>query len=317
MLSVRFDRFGGRRVGQSSSETFNLGDRDRRVMLYRPSALPPDRQETFESHAADLRKRLLDHVETLLTELVSEAAGGLVYELAFKPGEALPKRSERPKLDSALLAEQVYLHHDPAGERLDTVLEFTVAIQEYFDMLDDLVDGDVREDRRGEVVLATQLLLPLAVRRLDRLEATAYWCDGTARLLEAPLEEVRSEPADAAYREGLDAQAALYGVTAGIAALAGGGDEAAVERAEAVGEAIYHHTQVVLDYEQFLAGHAERWNAGVLFEDEAAVLAFLRDRRETVSRLVEPYDDARAARLEGLVTLDVDAWLDGLDEPKK
>jgi len=285
-------------------------------MLYRPSGLPPDRQETFERHAADRRKRLLDHVEALLTELESNAAGGLVYELAFKPGEALPKRSERPKLDSALLAEEVYRHHDPEGERLNTVLEFTVAIQEYFDMLDDLVDGDVREDRRGEVVLATQLLLPLVVRRLDRLDVTAYWCDGTMRLLEAPLEEVRIEPTDAAYREGLDAQAALYGVTAGIAALAGGGDEVAVERAETVGEAIYQHTQVVLDYEQFLAGHAERWNAGVLFDDETAVLAFLRDRRETVSRLVEPYDDARAARLEGLVALDVDAWLDGLDASK-
>jgi hypothetical protein len=315
-LSVRFDRFGVRRVGTRGAETFILGDRDRRVMLYRPSALPPDRRAAFEGYAADLRERLLDYVEALLTELASDAAGGLVYELAFKPGEALPKRSERPKVDSALLAEQVYLHHDPEGMRLDAVLEFTVAVQEYFDMLDDLVDGDVREDRRSEVVLATQLLLPLFVRRLDRLDATAYWCEGTTRLLEAPLEELRAEPTAAAYREGLRAQASLYGTTAGIAALAGGGDEAAVERAETVGEAIYQHTQVVLDYEQFLAGHAERWNAGALFADEAAVLAFLQERRETVSRLVEPYDDTRANRLEGLVALDVDAWLDGLDERK-
>jgi len=285
-------------------------------MLHRPSAIPDEGREAFESHATDIRKRLLDQVEELLTELDSSAAGGLVYELAFKPGEALPKRTERPKIDSALLAEQVYLQHDPDGRRLDTVLEFTVAGQEYFDMLDDLVDGDVREDRRGEVVLATQLLLPLLVRRLDRLDATEYWCDETTRLLEAPLEELRAEPTAAAYREGLQAQASLYGATAGIAALAGGGDEAAVERAEGIGAAIYQHTQVVLDYEQFLAGHAERWNAGALFDDEAAVLAFLRDRRETVSRLVEPYDDTRANRLEGLVALDVDAWLDGLDERK-
>lgn len=303
----------GYQFGRIDVETFILGVRDRRVMLYRPSALAPDRQEAFESHAADLRKRLLDHVETLLTELDSEAAGGLVYELAFKPGEALPKRSERPKLDSALLAEQVYLQHDPGGARLEQLLEWTVATQEYFDMLDDLVDGDVREGRRGEVVLATQLLLPLVVRRLERLDATAYWCSETTRLLEAPLEELRSEPSAAAYRDALEAQAALYGVTAGIAALAGGADEAGLERAAAVGEAIYQHTQVVLDYEQFLAGHAERWNAGTLFDDEAAVLAFLRDRRAEVSRLVESYDDARAVRLRGLVALDVDAWLAELD----
>lgn len=286
-------------------------------MLYRPSAVPPEHRETFEAHATDLRKRLLDHVEVLLTELASDAAGGLVYELAFKPGEALPKRTERPKIDSALLAEQVYLQHDPDGTGLDAVLEFTVAVQEYFDMLDDLVDGDVREDRRGEVLLATQLLLPLLVRRLDRLDATAYWCDETTRLLEAPLEEVRAEPTAAAYRDELEAQAALYGATAGIAALAGGGDEAAVERASAVGEAIYQHTQVVLDYEQFLAGDAERWNAGALFDDEATILAFLRDRRETVSQLVEPYDYGRAGLLKGLVALDVDAWLAGLDDRKK
>ncbi|MEF8883508.1 MAG: hypothetical protein V5A44_00080 [Haloarculaceae archaeon] len=282
-------------------------------MLYRPSALPPDRRERFERHAEGLRKRLLDHVETLLTELDSEAAGRLVYELAFKPGEALPKRSERPKLDSALLAEQVYLQHDPDGELLDPVLEYTVATQEYFDMLDDLVDGDAREDRRAEVVLATQLLLPLVVRRLDRLDATAYWCGETTRLLEAPLEEVRTEPSAAAYRDGLEVQATLYGATAGIAALAGGADEAAAERAKAVGKAIYQHKQVVLDYEQFLAGHAERWNAGALFDDEAAVLTYLRDRRATVSRRVEPYDDTRASLLEGLVALDTDAWLAGFD----
>jgi hypothetical protein len=286
-------------------------------MLHRPSAVPAEHRETFEAHATDLRGRLLDHVEVLLTELDSKAAGGLVYEFAFRPCEALPKRTERPKLDSALLAEQVYLQHDPDGARLDDVLEFTVAVQEYFDMLDDLVDGDVREDRRGEVLLATQLLLPLVVRRLDRLDATACWCDETTRLLEAPLEELRAEPTAAAYRDALEAQATLYGATAGVAALAGGGDDAAVERAATVGDAIYQHTQVVLDYEQYLAGHAERWNAGALFDDEAAVLAFLREQRETVFRSTEPYDYGRGGLLRGLVALDVDAWLDGLDEREK
>lgn len=284
-------------------------------MLYRPSDLAPAESEAFEAHAVDLRERLLDRVEALVLDLPSDDAGRLVYELAFKPSEALSKREERPKLDTALLAEQVYLEHDPDGADLAAVLEFTAAVQEYFDVLDDVVDGDVTAGREPRAILATQLLLPLVLARVDRFGATARFADRVAELVDAPIRERGDDPTPDAYRDLLDRQATLYGLNAEISAVAAGASDREADRAGRLGRAIYRHRQAVLDYEQYVHETEAGWNAGALF-GETELREYLGEQRQRVERLVADFEPDRARLIAGLVALDVEAWRDSLPEQK-
>lgn len=114
-------------------------------MLFRASDLDPADREQFETHFRDLRDRVLEEVEALLVDLDDDHLAQNVYETAFTDGEVLPKRTQRPSLEPVLLAEQVFRHHGGDAEALGPLIRSTVVIQEYYDMVDDLVDGDVRE----------------------------------------------------------------------------------------------------------------------------------------------------------------------------
>lgn len=278
-------------------------------MLYCPSDLPADDADAFEAHVQDLRDRVLDHVRELLLELDSPRLAQQVYDLAFDDSEVLPKRESRPKLETALLAEQTYLQFDPSGEHLDELLQFTVLVQEYYDMLDDLIDDDVAPTHENEVLLVSQTLVPMLQRALAALgaDATDYWTDRSVDLLTAPQYEATHDPTPEHYAELLARQSVLFGFVTGLSAVVTGQDEDAIQRTERLGRVAYKHAQYVLDYEQYHAGHTEEWNAAEL-SSEAALIDRLEQWRAEVVELTADYDPERARLVRGLVALDVDEW---------
>lgn len=282
-------------------------------MLNRASDLSGDERADFEEYVEDVRQRTLDRVEAMLAE-PEPALAQRVYDLAFSPSDALPRRERRPDLHSAVLADAAADAHGLAERERQLLLEFTLAIQEYYDLLDDVVDGDVAEGHAGEVQVVAQALLPMATARLGELgsEAVAYWSARALELVSAPHVEARSEPGVEAYRDLLDRQSVLFGFVPGVTAVAAGSDEAGVERAEALGRAVYLHGQLARDVEQHRAGDDDPWNAAAL-EGERAVLDRLTELRREVSELADDYPEPASTRLSALVALDVDGWLDGLD----
>lgn len=277
-------------------------------MLYRPSDLTSERRAAFEEYVGDLRERVLDHVEELCREVDEDALAQRTYELAFKPSDALPKRSRRPKLQTAVLADQTAAAFDLADSRRDALVAFTVAVQEHYDVLDDVVDGDVAPGHEDEAVVVSQALVPLCVRRLDALgsDAVEYWHDCALELLAAPHAETTDDPSADAYRRVIDRQSALFGLVTGLAAVAADRDESTVERADRLGRTVYRHAQFVLDYEQHARGDDE-WNARALL-GERRVLESLEIWRAAVTDLTAEFPTHAADRLRALVALDVDAW---------
>lgn len=281
------------------------------VMLDRHSDLSEARQAEFDAFARDVRERMFDEVEAMLLEVGEDGLAQRVYDVAFAESEVLPQRSRRPDLHTALLAAASAEAYELGDSDSEALLGFTVAIQEYYDVLDDLIDGDVADGHETEVQLVVQVLLPLALGRLGRLGsgAVSYWTERALELVAAPYAEHGATPSASAYRDLVDRQSVLFAFVPGLAAVAAGCDEAGVERAEAVGRAIYRHQQFARDYEQHAAGDDDPWNAAALL-GRATTIEELEHCRTTVEELTEPYPEPARERLRGLVALDVDPWRD-------
>lgn len=277
-------------------------------MLDRPSDLSAEEQAAFEAFARDVREAVFDRIEAMLSD-VEPSLAQRVYDLAFSASDVLQQRSRRPELHSALLAAASADAVELSDADREALLGFTVAIQEYYDVLDDLIDGDVAEGHEVEVQIVAQTLLPLATARLGRLgsDAVEYWADAALELVAAPHAEVGGSPSAEAYRELVARQSVLFGFVPGVAAVAAGRDEAAVERAEALGRTIYRFEQFVRDYEQYVAGDDDPWNAAALL-GEQAVIEQLEAWQSEVADCTASYPDPASRQLQALVALDLAGW---------
>ncbi|PSP85407.1 hypothetical protein BRC83_02940 [Halobacteriales archaeon QS_1_68_17] len=253
----------------------------------------PEAQQRLLAHFDDLRSRMLDEVETLLQTLDPEI-GQRVYEIAFKPNDAVPKRDERPKIEIVHLAEQCYLAHGDDDADRRRVLQFALVAHEYYDLLDDVVDDDVAPGRETEVVLVTQLLMPTLLRVLADLgeDVQRYWSDRAIELVGAPLLEEDRDPSGDVYLDVLARQSDLFGSMTGAAAMAGGADTDGVSRAREIGSTYYKCEQMLLDVAQF-PDDEDRWNARAFFtENEIARL--LDGWRAEVSPQIDELPEPRA-----------------------
>lgn len=284
------------------------------IVLEFPNTLSPERERQFELRVDDLRIRLLECVEALLREIPSDALRDMLYGVAFQANDALPKRATRPKVENALLVASVYRAHAHDGEALDTLLEFTVAVTEYYDIADDLFDGDVVAERTGETFLAMHLLVPLFVRRLGWLgaDAACYWADHATTLIEAPYVEHRSDPTFDAYVRSLERQGELFGFATGLAATVAGVDRDCVERARRLGNAYYAYEQLLVDRRQFEQDDGDSWNAWHLASESTVCDALLRHRREATDCL-EQYPREQRQAVSSLFAHDLDEIRDSAE----
>ncbi len=279
-------------------------------MLHLPLDLPPERQATFEAEVAAFEDRAEERIGALLAEVESAPARAQLDRLVFSANEVLPKRDSRPgrvSLLSAYIVEQLHAEYSEDETRRDRLVQFALSVEEYADMVDDMVDGDVAEGSETEVLLTLQVLWPQLVRLLVRLggRETEYWTENATLLVEAPVAEMTSEPSPESYRELVDGQATLFGFVTGLAAVAAGEDQETVRRAERLGETFFKYTQFLLDCEQY--DGAEAWNA-LSVMSPAEVTEQLRAWRESFEADLAALSAERARRLRPLVAVDLDAW---------
>jgi hypothetical protein len=278
-------------------------------MRIRATEVSDEQQAEFDGQMRDLRERLLDRVEPILAPLGDEDLQAEVYELAFAPNDTLPKRTRRPHMLAAHLAEQIYLAHAPSDDRREALLDATVLMQEYCDIIDDIVDGDVATGREEHTLAVSQFLLPLLVGRLNDLghDAVAYWSRRLPELNRALLLEARKSPSAETYIEILGAQSRLFLIPTGLAAVAADCDEATVERSERIGSLVYRYAQVALDIDQHGPDTDEAWNASALFGREGA-LDRLEDYADRLDTLLDPLPDEHARLIATALAADTDVW---------
>jgi hypothetical protein len=253
-----------------------------------------------DEYQREFYDRVLGHVETILkTELDSETARKYVYGLAFKENDVLPKRDRRPKPGTAFQADQIHRIHGGDEETRATLVQFALVVAEYYDVVDDVVDGDVKPGHEREALLVAQLLMPVLARLLHRLgdDAVEYWTREATALVEAPLihESADGEPTGEAYLDLLERQASLRSSITGLAAVVAGADGDAVERAENVGTAVHKLMQFATDLAQYESDN-DPWNAVALFE-ETAYFEQLRSLRDELDEALSAYPDEYACRM--------------------
>lgn len=254
-----------------------------------------DWQETRE----EFQRRVIENVEELLEGFYdSTTIRNLVYNRAFRANEVLPKRDRRPKTTTAFVAEQIHRAHDGGADQRATLISFAIVVAEYADILDDVVDSDVAEGYEDEALLVTQLLLPVLTRLLHDLDdrAVEYWTGHATALVQAPLVyETASDPSREAYLDLLDRQALLRSSITGLAAVVGGGDEEAIERAETVGRLVHCLMQFATDTEQY-GDDDDPWNAVSLF-DEDAFVDQIDAYRDELASVTDTYPSPYAERM--------------------
>lgn len=282
-------------------------------MFHLPLDLSSARRATFQEEVTAFEGRAKEAIEELLATVEPDPARRQLDRIVFSANSVLPKRTRRPgrvSLLSAYLVEQVHAEYGDDPERRRLLVQFALAVAEYADIVDDLVDGDVDPDRETEVLLTLQVLWPLLTRLLARLgeRETLYWTERATLLVGAPVTERTSEPSAESYHALVEEQSTLFGFVTGLAAVAAGADDA-VERAERLGELFFRYTQFLLDCEQY--DGTERWNA-LAVSSPAAVAGQLREWREAFETELAHLSDERARRLRPLVAVDLATW-EGLD----
>ena len=277
-------------------------------MLNRPTNLSEDRVREIERTLRELRTRLKRHVEAILEDVESEVLRNQLRQVAFASNELLPKRRRRPSVEIHHLVEQLLLAYGSEGKTTDNVLRFTLAVQEYYDISDDLIDGDVAEDSETEVLVTNELLLPLVLRLLGRLgdDAVTYWSHHAFRMASSFADELLYDPSAEAYLDLIDKQSELFGAVTGVATIAADCSDGRVERAEAIGAAYFKHEQFLLDLEQYDGDDSDPWNAWHLLSADEAT-DHIRGWQDDIIRLTDTLPDEHAELIRPLVAVDLDA----------
>ncbi|MCL9812295.1 hypothetical protein [Natranaeroarchaeum aerophilus] len=260
----------------------------------------------------DLEYRTYSLVDELLAEIPEKPLRKRVSSMAFTPNEFLPKRSKRPKIEIPFLVEQIFLSYTTDEEDLDTLLQFSVLIGEYYDIYDDILDDDVATARR-EVIATWQVMFPLALRLLCRLgdDAVSYWTHRAMCLPEGQIAEAGLDPSGSLYYDIVHQQSVLFGFLAGLGAVVAGAEQNEIRNAECLGGLFFKYEQFILDAEQYRTREAtdtgEIWNA-MRFMSDDELIAQLRSWQSDANQLLKTYPAERAALLESLFSVDLDEW---------
>lgn len=278
-------------------------------MIEQPTTVDPEIERALQRRLEALAADLSELVEELADEAGSERVGDQLRRVAFRANGALPKRRRRPTVKVEFVATRLCAACGVERERIDDLLAFTVAAQEHYDVVDDLIDGDVATGRETEAFVTSELLSPVLVRYLGRLgpEATEYWSSEALQTVESfVLELSRDAPSPAAYRELLAHQASLYGGVTGLCAIAADRRDL-LPTFERLGRAFFTYEQLLLDGRQHHAGDPDPWNAWRI-SDSATVRRHLRCVEREYHRCLDAVPVEDPEFLRALVAVDLEAW---------
>lgn len=283
-------------------------------MVFEPLDVSQVDERRFWEEFGLLEKQLHKYEKRLVQNIDDPATQHQIQFIAFTPTELLPKRDQRPTIEINYLIKHIYLSYGSNKKELETALAASIGAMEYYDIVDDLVDGDVKDGHEVEVIVTNELLMPLFVRLLGEVgdQAVIHWADHAGQTVESWVAEMSSEPSLSSYRELIEQQSHLYGSVAGLAAIAAGADDTVVERATAIGQTYFQYEQLLLDLLQWKKSDSDPWNAWAL-ADSCEARKWVDNKRSTFESLIEPFPADRRQLLSPLVATDVSTFLESLD----
>lgn len=275
--------------------------------IRKPTTVSDRKMAMTERELDEFSDRIQQNVERILEESETDRIRNYLKNYAFTPNDALPKRSVRPTIRIPYLSEQIYLSHNPSEADVDTLVQFVIVKNEYYDITDDIFDGDVSAGSEPVVYVTNELLTPVLTRLAHRLgdDAVSYWTANTSRMVCCFLDELQYEPSKDTYLDILEKQSHLYGICTGLASASAGGD--AVEDAEQFGKLFYKFEQFCLDAVQRDGSDPDPWNAWRLMDDEE-VLNYLNSWQTGLNKYLDKLPKDRANKMRALIALDLESW---------
>lgn len=280
-------------------------------MQHRPLDLPQARIEDFLKQQGNFEERLTRCVSDLLSEIPIELLSEQVDQIAFTGNSALYKRPIRMKSDLGLLVDQLAQAFEIDGNDRETLLKLTLSTHEYYDILDDLIDGDVSAEARQEVLATWQVLAPLNALLVHRLEteAVAFWSDRTMGLMECFLSEGAAPCTAENYKQIVERQSDLFGCVTGLPPVVGGLPDRKVHLCEQIGQDLFKIQQFLADAEQHREEDGEQWNAWELYSQTEFQNEILTWKSEAMER-VDELPSRQAEMIEVLFAINVEEWLE-------
>jgi hypothetical protein len=184
-----------------------------------------------------------------------------------------------------------------------------IANQEYYDIVDDIFDGDVAEGSEAEVFATKEFLRPVITRLITRLpdNIVEYWSRMAFRTVESFTDELLQEPNAEMYLQIVNKQSELYAVNTGLAAVISDQDDQTIQEAERIGELFFKFDQFLLDGYQADADDPDPWNAWYLMSEESA-LEQLRTWQRQLEKYLDTLPDAHSDLVRPLIAVDIEAW---------
>jgi hypothetical protein len=264
-------------------------------------------QQRIEAEIDELEEILLEEVEMFLSRIDIEPMRNHLHEIVFVSNTALPKRTDRLQSTAPYIAATIYDGLANTDFHRRDLLRFSVVVQEYYDVFDDLLDGDVERSRWEEVFCAHELMIPLLIQDLYQLGADTveYWTQRTTKMMVGPYTELVVDPEAELYLQIVDNQSLLYGSITGLAAHIAGSSTEKRRYAEQLGCLFFKLHQFTLDLEQH-GTDDDSWNAWSLLGVPQATELFYWYQDKAIE-LAGELPSKEASRLRSFAAIDLES----------
>jgi len=244
-------------------------------LLYEPTKLTENEKELIEKELGEFQERLNQEVDQVLKKLPDEELRAQVKLVCFTENNLLPKRKVRPLVKPIFLAYN--LHLAVAGTKkspeLRNLLQFAALFIEYTDIMDDVFDGDVKNDNEWEVVFTASAIVPIIISKLANLgkKAMNYASKHALRMTKSTFYEVTSKPTKENFLKSLQFKSLMFGIITGLSAVVAGGDEELIKKYQNIGCTYFKYDYMLLDLLQSDEESIKEWNAWHIFDEKEII----------------------------------------------
>jgi|GEM_PF-4363411 len=263
------------------------------------------------AYGSEINHQLEAQQEHILDSVGSEALANQLRTIGFEPNAVVSNnRQPGPSIVAlGMVVNRLLDYFEADDPTVDTFLNLTLITDRYTDLTDDLLDDDVPDGAITEVMMTREILVPLLVDCLSKLDSATvqYWTNEILHLSEVLFKEATNEPSAAGYRSLLDQQAILFTSITGAAAVQLSRSTEEIRRSETLGRCLFIFSQIVRDCESHVPSKQDAWNAHELFT-RSETLDLLRSQAEEFERQCVSLFDERPHRMEHLLDVGIDSW---------
>jgi hypothetical protein len=275
--------------------------------MLRPTTLPKEKEKIAEKRIEEFSNISNQELKKLSNSVKDKKIYRAISKIVFDSSDMLPKRGSRPSIRLPYLANQLSGYHSENEYNLP-LIRFSLLYMEYYDIIDDIIDEDYNPDYRREVIISSQIILPLMIEILDSLSGPTvqYWSNHLKRMVSSPVYELANNCTIDNYLSIVDYQAEMGGILCGLAVMDAGGTADAVTYGWELGSTYYKYEQFILDYIQYKNGQIENWNLcelTSLYEAER----YMETTRSIFVDKLSQYGDHFSNCVKPLVYVDLDS----------